>query len=918
MRQRVALFILVVIAVWSSAIAQEVATMSGDMDAKMDRDAIRTFTVTVTIGSEGYKGSLEALIDSSQGLEIQRVEIQPPVLSCGPEIVGYGRNFVDCVGSVDLSAGKTFSILTTIHALPDLTSEAKQDWSIELGGDFLSGAAIRAGVIELPTPNTHQVRWIGVASFWIQRPGAGVPRTVRRCDFSNSGNVDGTGGVTTSTPNVIALEATSVTVPAGGQASIRYSTPMTAPGHYAGSIDVVDDNGTTHHDIQIDVREPPAEAPQPEVSSSRVDVRAPANCGAAFVQPAATCVNPTFDVTLANSGKGALVGWFSADRSFIIPPSGAATIPSGGTQTFTGSIDMTQFPPTGAGGSVVGSLQFNYLTPSAGGSIVRQGDASSGTATITITIVTTVPPSSTSTAAVPPLSKRCQPIGCWDETALFVPGVGHVRGSVGQFISDLSIYPKVGFGQNATLRSLSNIDMYFTPLGGSSGSATKATLAGVAPPGSASFGDVVTTVYGATQQLGTLQVRAPGFQPDEIIGLNVNVFNVSNKAGTYGTTLPVFASWEAVTGTEKEYLTGLRKNATSHTNLYIQESQGSDITATLDFYNASGTKLGSTSVPVPGFAAVQLGGNTVPEGTVSAVASVTGGSGTLHAYATPVDDASGDTWAVVDWSRVFGYHPTQFFKNGRNLLIPVAGAAHGANNTYFRTDLAIMNTGNVPATGTFKYFNRTGDVVSKPITLGVLETRILEDVTTNFFGVTTDSVGFITYVAGAGNVVVTSRNYTSAPGSAATYGTAVPTLQTVTPNGNGFINGFGVRKGRTERIGGVDDSVVGSTQPGSFRSSLGLVEVAGKSATVQVTIYYDTQTIKTSTTEAASATYNLGPNGFLLIGSFTNNILGARRAALGNLHNVSVEITVLDGDGQIVPFISSVDNGSGDSTFRVN
>lgn len=83
-------------------------------------------------------------------------------------------------------------------------------------------------------------------------------------------------------------------------------------------------------------------------------------------------------------------------------------------------------------------------------------------------------------------------------------------------------------------------------------------------------------------------------------------------------------------------------------------------------------------------------------------------------------------------------------------------------------------------------------------------------------------------------------------------------------------------------------------------------------------IYYNTQTIKTSTTETAAATYTLAPNQFMLLGSFTNAILGANRAALGDLHNVTVEFTVTDGDGQVVPFISSVDNGTGDSTFRVN
>ena len=60
------------------------------------------------------------------------------------------------------------------------------------------------------------------------------------------------------------------------------------------------------------------------------------------------------------------------------------------------------------------------------------------------------------------------------------------------------------------------------------------------------------------------------------------------------------------------------------------------------------------------------------------------------------------------------------------------------------------------------------------------------------------------------------------------------------------------------------------------------------------------------------------PNLFLLIGNIANAVLGADRAALGDLHNMTVAFTVTCATGQIFPFISSIDNGSGDSTFRVN
>lgn len=920
MRSKLA-FVFVSMAVIAAAASAQIATITGNMDANMVRGETRTFPLSINIGDTGYKGTLAVKIRSLIGLPLGSTVIQPPILKC--DNIGSKRdfNFVNCAGEVALAAGQSISLTQTITTRPEPYFPSPENWSVELGGDFLSGAPLRVGIISLPHTPAPRLFIATPPKTILQDSDAGAPFASTTIAIKNIGDADGNVQGFIVDGKAMTFSAPVTTVPPGGVVSFPITAATKTAGVYNDELAVggVGLEGVPNVPVRMVVAPRPSGTPQPQPSASRKDVTAPANCTSSTLSVAESCTNPTYDVTFSNSGTGDVVAAFSSDKLFIVPPAGLAQIKPGETKTFTGSLDMTQYPDAASsGGTANGTLTLTYFSgtgaPAAGR--IQPLDNPPGTGTISISIVSTVPPAS-SASAIPPLAKRCQAIGCWDEAALFVTGVGHVTGSVGQFISDLTLYPNVGFGTNPTYRALTNVDMYFTPLGAPSSSAVKATVAGVAPPASASFGDVVSTVY-AMAQLGTLQVRAPDFQPDEIVGLNVNVFNVSNRAGTYGTTLPVFSSYTGVNGSSREFLTGLRKNATSHTNLYVQEVLGFDTNAAIDFYGPAAAKLGTAPVSLRAFGAAQLGGNSVPEGTVSAVVSVTGGTGAIHAYATPVDDASGDTWAVVDWSRVFSYYPTDFFKNDRNKLIPVAGAVHGANDTYFRTDVAIMNSGSVPASGTFKYYNRTGDVVSKPITLTPLETRVLEDVTTNFFGVTTDSVGFIIYNAASGNVVITSRNYTSKPGSAATYGTALPTLATVTPNGSGFISGFGIRKGRTERLGGVEDSMVGSTQPGTFRSSLGLVEVSGKPAKIQVTIYYDTQTVKTSTTEAASATYDLPANGFLLIGSFTNNILGSKRAALGDLHNVTVEFTVLDGDGQIVPFISSVDNGSGDSTFRVN
>ena len=71
----------------------------------------------------------------------------------------------------------------------------------------------------------------------------------------------------------------------------------------------------------------------------------------------------------------------------------------------------------------------------------------------------------------------------------------------------------------------------------------------------------------------------------------------------------------------------------------------------------------------------------------------------------------------------------------------------------------------------------------------------------------------------------------------------------------------------------------------------------------------------TSTNVNASATFNLTANQFVLTG-LGSAIFGANRATLGELHNVTVEFEVIGGTGKVLPFVSSVDNGSSDSTFR--
>ncbi|HVT02096.1 MAG TPA: hypothetical protein VHL58_01835, partial [Thermoanaerobaculia bacterium] len=416
---------------------------------------------------------------------------------------------------------------------------------------------------------------------------------------------------------------------------------------------------------------------------------------------------------------------------------------------------------------------------------------------------------------------------------------------------------------------------------------------------SLALADVVTTYFGQDNQVGTLQIRS---KDAEKLSVNANVFNKSDPKGTYGTAIPVLRSDRSTGPGETMILGGLRKDATTHTNLYLQEMSGTAAMADVTFMDTSGnTVLKVTGQAIPAFGMVSLS-NVTPTGAVAAAVTDTAG-GRVSGYATPVDDASGDTWAVADWNLQYG------FSGDEPMIVPVAGAAPGANGTNFRTDLAVMNVGVVPATITLTYAP-SGSAVTKSLTLAPNETKTLDDVVPSFFGVSGVSVGSVTAVPVAGSPFnVTSRTYTSGTGPG-TFGTGVPTLPLSESLGLGDSRVFG----------GIDDSMaatVTSQRGGTFRTNFALVETSGKSATVQVSVYFADGTQLTSGEANGSKALAVGPNQYLQINGLVQAIIGeSRETSFGDLHNVKVRFDVIGGEGAVIPFITSTDNGTGDTVLR--
>ena len=105
--------------------------------------------------------------------------------------------------------------------------------------------------------------------------------------------------------------------------------------------------------------------------------------------------------------------------------------------------------------------------------------------------------------------------------------------------------------------------------------------------------------------------------------------------------------------------------------------------------------------------------------------------------------------------------------------------------------------------------------------------------------------------------------------------------------------------------------------PGTFRTNIGLLETAGESVTVRLSLRFSSGDQRTATQAIANSEQTLTPRQFLQINGLSRSMLGSLRDTLGDLTNLQLDVEVISGSGAVLMFASSVDNGTGDSILRV-
>jgi cytochrome c oxidase subunit 2 len=221
--------------------------------------------------------------------------------------------------------------------------------------------------------------------------------------------------------------------------------------------------------------------------------------------------------------------------------------------------------------------------------------------------------------------------------------------------------------------------------------------------------------------------------------------------------------------------------------------------------------------------------------------------------------------------------------------VPAVARGAGANGTFFRSDLRIVNLSASAASVDLTFLpsgtdNRSAQTVQ--LSVGARESRDVDDVVQSVFGVSA-GIGALR-ASSAADLVVTSRTYTTSgdPECPGTYGQFIP----------GLDASRAVTRGVIAHLGSSEVPVSG------FRTNIGAVNLSGASVTVALNLRNGAGGASLGT-----ATLALQPFGHLQQGLASLFSVAALTSS-----NLFLEI---DAPSAVLAYASVVDNQSGDSIF---
>jgi hypothetical protein len=279
--------------------------------------------------------------------------------------------------------------------------------------------------------------------------------------------------------------------------------------------------------------------------------------------------------------------------------------------------------------------------------------------------------------------------------------------------------------------------------------------------------NVAGLTFGSPDSAGSVEVlsSAP-------VTVTARTFNDAPQ-GTFGQSLPGVTVEDGLAPGEVAVLTQIGSDDDIRTNIGFVDLGGQGALARIRLFDGNGDELGSELgeiIAAGGWSQVNRVFRAANAGDCRgcyALVDLVGDQGPVWAYASVVDNDSGDPTTIPMVRLGGGAGPAEL----RYLVSGVAETA-GANDTRWKSDLALLNLSGSGATAEMTYRHGDGSASSN-LTLADGELREFSNVAAEIFS-SPDSSGVVD-VAADGALVVTSRTYNDAPDG--TFGQSVPGVE---------------------------------------------------------------------------------------------------------------------------------------------
>ncbi len=547
----------------------------------------------------------------------------------------------------------------------------------------------------------------------------------------------------------------------------------------------------------------------------------------------------------------------SSDQPYVTVSPAQGQVKSDGSVTVTATA-QTQGLAIGANTATIS------ISTGSGKGNAAANDAKTSSVPLSVSVVTPVLPSGKASGSA--------------SDVLLIPGVAHLAGSGVSYQSDLRLV-------NANPTAIT-YQLTFTPSSTDGTTTGRQTSITVQADQSVALNDVLRDFFGfalpSDNSGGVIEVRTSTAGALAKTYVSSRTYAVADL-GTFGQFIPGVPSSKLLkNGGGSLKLTHVSQSPAFRTNLGLLEGLGFAASGLIAVYNSAGVNVATLPYSLQPFEFKQVGSYLAANGITLDVARVeivnSSQNGGVTAYASVLDNGTNDPLLATPAA-------STSTASARYVLPGMAELDTGVSN--FHSEIRIYNDQSftVSANATFYPQGNVAGAVTQPITLAANEIRTYDNVLRTLFNVTGAGGSIVIAPAGGAKLIVTGRTYSNDPKG--TFGQFIPAI---TP-----ADGIG--------LGDPPLQVLQLEQSKDFRSNLGLAELTGNPATVEISA------IVPGSKVTLSAPVELQGNEFKQLGSVLSQMLP------GNVYNARITVKVIAGTGRVTAYGSVVDNNSKDPTY---